>query len=69
VDSKRACELTKWNDANHLEILALAYATSGDFDTAVKWQKKAMTDTDYMKKCGTEARKRLKAYKARQRVY
>jgi tetratricopeptide (TPR) repeat protein len=37
----KACELSRWKEANDLGNLACAYAEAGDFKEAVKWQAKA----------------------------
>ena len=38
----RACELSKWTEASFLDTLAAAYAETGDYTTAVRWQREAI---------------------------
>jgi tetratricopeptide (TPR) repeat protein len=63
--AKRACELVSGKKPDYLETLAAAYAETGNFDEAVKQQKKAIelaaADKNYDLK---KARERLKLYEA-----
>jgi tetratricopeptide (TPR) repeat protein len=41
-DATKACEMSEWQNSLYLSGLAMAYAESGDFDSALKWQQKAL---------------------------
>jgi tetratricopeptide (TPR) repeat protein len=41
-DAKQACNLMLWKDADMIDTLAVAYAANGDFDSAVKYEEKAL---------------------------
>jgi tetratricopeptide (TPR) repeat protein len=56
-----ACELTRWKEAYCIETLAAAYAETGDFSTAVKWQLKAI-DLETNAKEKEDYRARLKLF-------
>lgn len=63
--ARKACELSRWKDGNSIGTLAAAYAESGDFDQAIRWETKAMemraNDAEYVK----GARERLAHYRER----
>jgi tetratricopeptide (TPR) repeat protein len=62
----KACELTEWKKPGYLDTLAAAYARTGDFEQAVKWQEKAierMKSYDQSFRRGAEGR--LRSYRNR----
>jgi tetratricopeptide (TPR) repeat protein len=60
--ARRACALSHWKDAVCLDTLAAAHAECGEFEKAVKWEKKAMErrmEKEDLEKAG----ERLKLYR------
>ena len=56
-----ACELSEWKDPDDLDTLAAAHAEANDFDSAVKWETKAIELLSDEKTKG-DYRSRLKLY-------
>jgi len=65
-NATKACELTTWKNAWFVNTLAAAYAEAGDFNSAVKWQKKAIDLLDKASCSGypVDFEARLKLYQS-----
>jgi hypothetical protein len=61
-DATKACELSEWKTPAYLDTLGAAYANSGDFDSAVKWETKARDLAPEKDKSACQSR--LDLYKA-----
>jgi tetratricopeptide (TPR) repeat protein len=66
--AQRACKLDGHKNPFYLGTLAAAHAVHGDFENAVKWQRKALEDKFYLKESGDEGRKMLKLFEGK-KVY
>lgn len=59
-----ACELTDWKNAAYIDTLAAAYAETGNFAEAVRWQAKALELPEFQGTVRTEAMNRLALYES-----
>jgi tetratricopeptide (TPR) repeat protein len=57
----KACELSNWKNPSHLDTLAAAYARTGDFENAIKWQEKSLEFVERSKRA--EIQQRLDLYR------
>jgi tetratricopeptide (TPR) repeat protein len=63
--ASKACELTNFKKAHYVGTLAAAYAETGDYDSAVKWQKKAIDLlTEKQEYLRADFEERLKLYQS-----
>ena len=63
--AKKAADLAKSPTPEYWEALAAAYAETGDFTSALDWQKKAAGDAAYVKENGERVKQRLETYEAK----
>ena len=61
-DAMKAGMQTKWQFPGCFDVVAAAYAEAGQFDAAVKWEKRAIADPVFPSVAIDQARERLKLY-------
>jgi len=64
--ANKACELTQWKHPDWVDTLAAAFAETGDFAQAIKWETKYLETPNLAKSNAAGATIRLKLYQARQ---
>jgi tetratricopeptide (TPR) repeat protein len=65
ISGRRACEITGWKEPHCMATLAAAYAESGDFESAVDLQQKAIGALPLKSRERHELQKVLDRYKAK----
>jgi tetratricopeptide (TPR) repeat protein len=65
-EATKACELTGWKNSGYIDTLSCAYAEIGEFEQAIRWQKKALEDPAYQQEEGEIAQIKLTLYGKRQ---
>jgi tetratricopeptide (TPR) repeat protein len=61
--AKKACEIDEYKSPFFLDTLAAAYAEAGEFNEAVRWLEKALSDPEYAKMAGDNGKKMIEQYK------
>ncbi len=65
-EATKACELTGWRKPGLIDTLSCAYAEVGDFEQAIRWQKKALENPRYQREEGENARTKLELFGRKQ---
>jgi tetratricopeptide (TPR) repeat protein len=65
----KLCDQAGWKDGSSLNVLAAAYAESGQFDSAVRFQNQALQDATWAAANGDLGRKRLELYKQKKALH
>ena len=63
ANATKACELTAWKDCDCIDTLAAAYAESGDFEQAIKYEQKALDLGSSYAKFVKSANERMALYR------
>jgi tetratricopeptide (TPR) repeat protein len=63
--AKNACELSHWKNSEYIDTLAAAYAETGDFEQAIKYEKQALNDSSLGPRQRGEREKRLALFEQR----
>ena len=58
----QACELSQWDNVRQISTLAAAYAETGDFNSAMKWENKILEMPNLAPKEAATAKERLALY-------
>ena len=67
-ESTKACEISKWKDGDLIDTLAAAYAETGDFVEAIKYQKQALASRSRAPDSVSNMQRHLRLYQARKPV-
>jgi tetratricopeptide (TPR) repeat protein len=61
----KACGLSHWHESGYIDTLAAAYAEAGDFDQAVKFEKRSLSDSSISPRQREERQKHLGLFQQR----
>ena len=67
-DAKAACSIMQWKDEDMIDTLAVAYAETGDFDSAVQYASQALAMKGISSESAKAFREHLQWFQQRKRI-
>jgi tetratricopeptide (TPR) repeat protein len=61
----KACGISHWNESGYIDTLAAAYAEAGNFDQAVKFEKRSLSDSSISPRQREERERHLNLFQQR----